>query len=155
MKEEFSPDGITALFEQAARLVHGQGFSGGLTPAQWAALRYFDEAPPFNRTMASLARFHGMTLAPVTRTVRTLMDKGYVERRPNPKSRRADLIIVNEEGKKVLETDPRSCLVEIIGNVSLEDRGALVRAMRIILDGLLKHSTSVVAETIPEDLERD
>ena len=83
------------------------------------------------------------------------MDKGYVERRPNPKSRRADLIIVNEEGKKVLETDPRSCLVEIIGNVSLEDRGALVRAMRIILDGLLKHSTSVVAETIPEDLERD
>ena len=63
MKNEISPAGVSALFEQASRLIHGLGFAEGLTPAQWVALRYFAEAPPFSRTMASLARYQGLTLA--------------------------------------------------------------------------------------------
>ncbi|MEI8395511.1 MAG: MarR family transcriptional regulator [Rhodospirillaceae bacterium] len=138
MKEEFSPEGITGLFEQASRLIHGARFSGGLTPAQWTALRYFAEAPPFSRTMASLARFQGLTLAPITRTVRTLMEKGLVDRHPNPRSKRADLIIVNKAGRQMLNQNPRAQIAEVIAKVPIENREVLVQSMRTILDGLLE-----------------
>jgi len=138
MKDEISPAGVSALFEQASRLIHGLGFAEGLTPAQWVALRYFAEAPPFSRTMASLARYQGLTLAPVTRTVRTLIDKGYVERHPNPRSKRADLVIVTASGKQLLESDPRARLVEIVSQVPPAEREMLARSMKVILDGLLE-----------------
>ena len=138
MKDHVSPAGVSALFEQASRLIHGLGFAGGLTPAQWVALRYFAEAPPFSRTMASLARYQGLTLAPVTRTVRTLIDKGYVDRHPNPRSKRADLVIVNPAGRKLLESDPRARLVDIIAQIPPDERETLARSMKTILDGLLE-----------------
>ncbi|CAK0752093.1 hypothetical protein CCP1ISM_4520001 [Azospirillaceae bacterium] len=108
-----------------------------MTPAQWTALRYFAEAPMSNRTMASLARFQGMTLAPVTRTVKNLVEKGYVDRYPNPKTRRADLMIVNDAGKQVLEADPRSQLIAVIAKVPPEYREHLVLSLRIVLEGML------------------
>ncbi|MEI6559774.1 MAG: MarR family transcriptional regulator [Rhodospirillaceae bacterium] len=153
MKEEFSPEGMTALFKQASRLIHGMGFSGGMTPAQWVALRYFADAPPFSRTMANLARFQGITLAPVTRTVRMLIDKGYVERHPNPRSRRADLIIVNKAGRKALEIDPTHKLVEIIASIPNEDRECLVRSMKTILDGMLEFGLAQFDESLLLKLE--
>ena len=148
MKEEFSPEGITALLEQASRLIHGSGFTGGMTPAQWTALRYFAEAPLSSRTMASLARFQGMTLAPVTRTVKNLIEKGYVDRHPNPRTRRADLIIVNETGQQVLETDPRSQLLSVIAKVPFEYREHLTLSIRIILEGMLAFGLPHIEEEL-------
>lgn len=153
MKDEFSPEGVSALFEQASRLLHGLGFAEGLTPAQWSALRYFSVAPPFSRTMANLARFQGLTLAPVTRTVRTLIDKGYVDRHPNPRSKRADLVIVTRAGKELLTRDPRSQLIEIMAKVPAEDREAMARTMRILLDGLLELGLPQFDESLLLDLE--
>ncbi len=138
MKEEFSPESMTALLEQASRLMHGARFASGLTPAQWTALRYFAEAPPFQKTMASLARFQGLTLAPVTRTVRTLMDKGLVDRHPNPRSKRADLIIVNKAGRQMLNQNPRAQIAEVLAKIPVEDRVVFVRSLRTTLDGLLE-----------------
>ena len=151
MKEEFTPEGITALFEQASRLIHGARFAEGLTPAQWTALRYFAEAPPFQRTMASLARFQGLTLAPVTRTVRTLMDKKLVDRHPNPRSKRADLIIVNKAGRQMLNQNPRAQIAEVIAKVPTEDREVLVRSMHTILDGLLELGLPQFDESLLQD----
>jgi len=147
MKDEFSPEGITTLFEQASRFIHGSGFAGGMTPAQWTALRYFAEAPLSNRTMASLARFQGMTLSPVTRTVKNLVEKGYVDRHPNPRTRRADLIIVNEAGKQVLQADPRSQLLSAITKVPPEYREPLALSLRIILEGMLTLGLSHMDES--------
>ena len=151
MKEEFTSEGITGLFEQASRLIHGARFAGGLTPAQWTALRYFAEAPPFQRTMASLARFQGLTLAPITRTVRTLMEKGLVDRHPNPRSKRADLIIVNKSGRQMLGQNPRAQIAEVIAKVPTEDREVLVRSMRTILDGLLELGLPQFDESLLQD----
>ena len=36
---------LAELVEQVNRIVYGLGFSGGVNPAQWAALRYFARAP--------------------------------------------------------------------------------------------------------------
>ncbi len=152
MKEEFSPEGVSALFEQSSRLIHGLGFAEGLTPAQWSAMRYFASAPPFSRTMANLARFQGLTLAPVTRTVRTLSEKGLLERRPNPRSKKADLVILTPAGKQLLKKDPRFQLTEIIAKLSFEDRAAMTGMMRVILDGLLELGLPQLDEELLNDL---
>lgn len=152
MKEEFSPEGVSALFAQSSRLIHSLGFAEGLTPAQWSAMRYFSSAPPFSRTMANLARFQGLTLAPVTRTVRTLIEKGYVERRPNPRSKKADLVILTPAGKELLKRDPRSQLSDIIAKLSAEDREAMTGMMRVILQGLLEIGLPQLDEELFNDL---
>ncbi len=152
MKEEFSPEAVSALMEQASRLIHSLGFAEGLTPAQWSAMRYFSSAPPFNRTMANLARFQGLTLGPVTRTVRTLMDKGYVERRPNPRSKKADLVILTPTGKEHLKKDPRSQLAGVISKLSIEDREAMIAKLRVIVHGLLEIGLPQLDEELFNDL---
>ncbi|MEI6986683.1 MAG: MarR family transcriptional regulator, partial [Rhodospirillaceae bacterium] len=70
MQAQISTVGIAALIERASRLVHSIGYAEGLYPAQWMALRFFTEAQPSARTTAGLARFQGMSLGPVARTVR-------------------------------------------------------------------------------------
>lgn len=93
---------------------HAAGHAEGLFPAQWVALRYFAEADAPARTVAALARFQGMSIAPVARSVRTLVDKGLLLRRPHPTQTRGDLIELSAAGRKLLVRDPRKLVVEAL-----------------------------------------
>ncbi len=124
------------MIEQVSRLTHSAGYAEGLYPAQWTALRFFSEAPPSARTTAGLARFQGMSLGPVARTVRTLVDKGLLARAANPLSRRADLIAVTNAGLALMQRDPRLSLSETIENMPMEQKVALAAALETLLYGL-------------------
>ncbi|MEI8393547.1 MAG: MarR family transcriptional regulator [Rhodospirillaceae bacterium] len=137
MQVQISAVGIAALIERASRLIHSIGYAEGLYPAQWTALRFFSEAPPSARTTAGLARFQGMSLGPVARTVRTLVEKGLLARAANPSSRRADLIAVTSAGQNILRRDPRAAVAETIETIPPDQRESLALAMEILLNGLL------------------
>jgi DNA-binding MarR family transcriptional regulator len=137
MQVQISTVGIAALIERASRLIHSIGYAEGLYPAQWTALRFFSEAPPSARTTAGLARFQGMSLGPVARTVRTLVEKGLLARAANPSSRRADLIAVTAAGQVLLKRDPRAAVAAAIETMPAEHREALASAMETLLHGLL------------------
>ena len=137
MQAQISTVGIAALIERASRLIHSIGYAEGLYPAQWTALRFFSEAPPSARTTAGLARFQGMSLGPVARTVRTLVEKGLLARAANPSSRRADLIAVTAAGQVLLKRDPRAAVAAAIETMPPEHREALASAMETLLHGLL------------------
>ena len=137
MQVRISSVGIAALIERASRLIHSIGYAEGLYPAQWTALRFFSEAPPSARTSAGLARFQGMSLGPVARTVRTLVEKGLLARAANPSSRRADLIAVTAAGQNLLKRDPRSAIAEAIETLPGDQRETLATAMETLLHGLL------------------
>ncbi len=137
MQVQISSVGIAALVERASRLIHSIGYAEGLYPAQWTALRFFSEAPPSARTTAGLARFQGMSLGPVARTVRTLVEKGLLARAANPSSRRADLIAVTSGGQTLLKRDPRAAVAGAVECMPLEQREALASAMESLLHGLL------------------
>ena len=137
MKLQVSSVGIAALIERASRLIHSIGYSDGLYPAQWVALRYFTNAAPSSRTTAALARFQGMSLGPVARTVRTLVDKGLLARAANPLSRRADLLAVTTAGHCVLKNDPRGSIAAAIEAMPLEHRESLALAMEMLIPSLL------------------
>ncbi|MEI6557911.1 MAG: MarR family transcriptional regulator [Rhodospirillaceae bacterium] len=137
MQVQISSVGVAALIERASRLIHSIGYAEGLYPAQWTALRFFSEAPPSARTTAGLARFQGMSLGPVARTVRTLVEKGLLARAANPSSRRADLIAVTAGGQALLRRDPRAAVAAAVETLPIEQREVLATAMEILLHGLL------------------
>ncbi len=137
MQVQISSVGVAALIERASRLIHSIGYAEGLYPAQWTALRFFTEAPPSARTTAGLARFQGMSLGPVARTVRTLVEKGLLARAANPSSRRADLIAVTSSGQVLLKCDPRAAVAAAVEKMPLEHREVLASAMETLLHGLL------------------
>ncbi len=128
--------GLASLIERLSRLFHSKGYSNGLYPAHWVALRFFAEATPSSRTTASLARFQGMSLGPVARTVRTLVDKGLLARAANPSSRRADLIAVTTAGRTLLNNDPRAIVATVIQDMPADEQETLANAIERLIEGM-------------------
>ncbi|SLN56023.1 MarR family winged helix-turn-helix transcriptional regulator [Oceanibacterium hippocampi] len=129
-----SESGIASLLEHLSRMIHSEGHTAGLYPAQWTALRYFARADQPSRTTAELSRFQGMRIGPVARTVRTLVEKGYLERRPNPRSKRADFLEVTPDGRALLEDDPLNNLASLLEQIPADEKRTFAEVLeRIIL----------------------
>ena len=127
-------DDLVTLLDQVSRLVYGISFTDGLFPAQWVALRYFHDAPEPARTLTALARFQKIHLAPVSRTVSTLVDKGLLSRRPHPGFKRGWLFDLTDDGRILLERDPlRQSLSPPIAAMAANERAMLGRLMKRII----------------------
>ena len=127
-------DDLVTLLDHVSRLVYGIGFADGLFPAQWVALRYFHDSPEPARTLTALARFQRIHLAPVSRTVSTLVDKGLLARRPHPGFKRGWLFDLTDEGRALLDHDPlRLILGPPIAGLAEDERAMLGRLMKRII----------------------
>ncbi|WP_042697311.1 MarR family winged helix-turn-helix transcriptional regulator [Azospirillum sp. B506] len=125
---------LVTLLDQVSRLVYGISFTDGLFPAQWVALRYFHDAPEPARTLTALARFQKIHLAPVSRTVSTLVDKGLLTRRQHPGFKRGWLFDLTEDGLTLLDRDPlRQSLSPPIAAMAENERAMLGRLMKRII----------------------
>jgi len=72
----------------------------GLSSALWQVLGAIDETP---LPVAQIARNMGLTRQSVRRTANVLMKKGFVEFQENPNHRRAKLVVLTKQGRKVLD----------------------------------------------------
>lgn len=79
---------------------------GGLTPAQQAALRYFDAANRFSRTVDGFAAYHVTTKSTASEIVSELDRRGLITRTPWPEDRRRVRIDLTGDGRALLEGDP-------------------------------------------------
>ncbi|WP_236784157.1 MarR family winged helix-turn-helix transcriptional regulator [Azospirillum humicireducens] len=146
-------DDLVTLLDQVSRLVYGIGFADGLFPAQWVALRYFHDSPEPARTLTALARFQRIHLAPVSRTVSTLVDKGLLARRPHPGFKRGWLFDLTDEGRALLDRDPlRQSLGPPIAGLAQDERAMLGRLMKRIITHM---QTGPVTEEKVEDRAED
>ncbi|SEP82790.1 DNA-binding transcriptional regulator, MarR family [Devosia sp. YR412] len=100
------PVALAELLELTARKLHSRGHAGGLFPAQWVALRYFANAPEALRTASDLARFQSLANGPVSRTVRTMLQKGFVAKAADQPKGRAELLELTGAGQALLQSDP-------------------------------------------------
>jgi DNA-binding MarR family transcriptional regulator len=128
---------VAQLIEQVGRCVHGDGYAGGLNPAQWAALRFFDRANRFSRTVGAFAAYHGSTRGTASQTVKSLVGKGCLRREPVPGDRRSVRLALTEQGRRMLERDPMRALVEAARALDGERRGALVDGLDRVLEQVL------------------
>jgi DNA-binding MarR family transcriptional regulator len=105
---------LATLIEQTARGIYEQRGPAHIHPVQWAALRFFARANRRARSVAGLARYLGVTLAPASRTVGALKKHGLVESMKDPGDARVSLISLTDAGKAVLTEDPIHGLARLL-----------------------------------------
>ena len=114
-------------------MLHSRGYAADLFPAQWAALRYFSRAPRAQCTASELARFQGLANGPVSRTVRTLVQKGLLTKAAEQPKGRAELLELTEHGRSMLEQDPTQAVEAAIREISANDRECFARSLELIM----------------------
>lgn len=124
---------LADLLELTARMLHSRGYAEDLFPAQWVALRYFARAQMELRTASELARFQGLANGPVSRTVRTLVQKGLLRKAEKQPKGRAELLELTETGAAYLEKDPATELAAALADLDALDQEALARALETVL----------------------
>jgi DNA-binding MarR family transcriptional regulator len=133
MQDHADLDVVARLVEQTSRSLHALGYGEDLFPAQWTALRYFDHAEPRQRTASALARFQGIATGPVTRTVRTLVTKGYLESVATMGRGAAKQLALTEAARDLLTRDPLRIVATALGDLPVDDRKILAGALQHVL----------------------
>jgi DNA-binding MarR family transcriptional regulator len=130
-----SDDGLSAarLIENLARTLHSHGHADGLYPAQWAALRYFAKAETPHDTAMSLANYQGLAFGSVARTVRTMIDKGFLRKDGSAGRGRAEKIALTDAGKALLKRDPLREVARALESLPSDQVDALVAGAEAIL----------------------
>lgn len=87
------------------RLVHGkvrsQAHTDLLLPPEFMALKYFEINP--GASLSDLAEFMRVRKPTVTPLMRRLMARGFLNRAPNNKDKRAFVVTLTESGRVVLK----------------------------------------------------
>lgn len=112
----------------------GAGYSGGLTPAQWAALRYLIRANRFSRTVSAFADFHATTRGTASQTMQRLVDTGLVRKDRSPIDGRSFALELTEEGRATLKVDPLNDVVDAVAGLSSSARARLVGTLKELVD---------------------
>lgn len=140
MRTENKPStrGLARLIEQVGKAAYNLGYTPGLNPAQWAALRYFDEATVERQTVTGFAQFQGTTKGTASQTVAALVRKGHLRRVADKQDRRVHRLVLTEEGLGVLKNDPLQELGRALEALSDDERWSLAVNMEKVLRELLK-----------------
>lgn len=138
-KRPISERAVAELIEQLGRCAYGEAFTEGLNPAQWTALRYFGRANRFSRMVSAFALYHGTTRGTASQTVKALVGKGYLRRRPVETDHRAFRLELTAKARKFLAQDPFGDLVSASGVLSPERRTAVVKGLKAILGCLVEN----------------
>ena len=106
---------------------------GGLTPSQLSVLASLSRQGPL--TLGDLAETEGVAAASISGIVGRLVDKGLVDRVPNPVDRRSTLVEMTEEGRKVLEkgrSERTAFLASRLERLGSDEREILAQAVAIL-----------------------
>lgn len=125
---------VAELVEQLARRASADAFSAGLNPAQWSALRYFERANRFSRTVSAFARYHGTTRGTASQTIRTLVTKGFLQRTPAESDQRSFRLDLTDRARRRLAVDPFATFVAAAGTLPREECATLARSLGKLLE---------------------
>ena len=129
---------LARLIEQIGKAAYNLGYTPGLNPAQWAALRYFDEAALDRRTVTGFAQFQGTTKGTASQTVAALVRKKILQRVCDNQDRRIYRLIITCKGKTFLKNDPLEDLRHALETLNQEERGALAVSVEKVLRQRMK-----------------
>ncbi len=129
---------VAELVEQLGHCACSDAFGAGLNPAQWSALRYFERANRFSRTVSAFAQYHGTTRGTASQTIRVLVQKGYLRRLPAMHDQRSFRLDLTERAQQELGSDPFTEFVSAAGTLPPEQCSALARGLRAMLEQVLE-----------------
>jgi DNA-binding MarR family transcriptional regulator len=128
---------IAEVMMHIGHIAESMGYSQGMKPSQWTALRYFARANPSQRTVSAFADFHATTRGAASQMVDVLVSKGLLTRTPVPEDRRVIRLQPTAEALKLLEDDPLREFADVIAGLPGDDRHRLAEILSALLRGLL------------------
>lgn len=123
-KAAATSEAVASMLVQIAGLAHSKGYTEGLKPSQWTALRYF-AAKDSVHTVSAFATHQGSTRGAASQMVEVLVSKGLLARSATPEDRRIVLLELTTEARKLLERDPLLIFASEIEALSHEDQHRL------------------------------
>jgi DNA-binding MarR family transcriptional regulator len=135
---KLSSRGLARLIEQVGKACYNLGYTPGLNPAQWAALRYFHESTTDRRTVTGFANFQGTTKGTASQTVAALVRKGFLRRVADKNDRRVHRLVLTPEGEELIERDPLKALAAAVEQLGEQERWALAVNMERVLRELIR-----------------
>lgn len=133
-----SAQAIAEVMLHIGHIADSMGYSHGLKPSQWTALRYFASANPSQRTVSSFADFHATTRGAASQTVEVLVGKGLLTRAPVPEDRRVIHLHPTPRALDLLQHDPMKQFAAVIAGLPDDERFSLADALSQVLRGLLE-----------------
>ena len=121
---------IAELIAHLGRIAGGDGEATGLTPVQWAALRYFTHANRFSRTPSGFAAFHGTTRGTASQVIKSLIARDYLTQARSPDDGRSVRLDPTDMAGAVAAKDPMTALVDAADALPPGVRGAFATALR-------------------------
>lgn len=109
---------LAELLLHLGRAAYAESAGGGLSAAQWAALRYFARANRFSRTVSDFAEFHATTRGTASQTVKSLVNRGLLERARSERDGRSVLFKLTQPARRQLRRDPFDALVRAAGHLN-------------------------------------
>ena len=105
----------------------------GLTPAQWAVLRYVARANRFSRTPSAFAAFHGTTRGTASQTIKSLETQAYLTRRRSEADGRSAQLDLTDKARAILTHDPLEALVRAADALPPGPRGHFSNGLQRML----------------------
>jgi DNA-binding MarR family transcriptional regulator len=112
------------------RIATGDGLVEGLTTAQWAALRYFDQANRFSRTPSAFAAFHATTRGTASQTIKSLETQGYLTRMRSENDRRSVRLVLTDKARGIIANDPLESLSRAADSLPPSIQGHFADALK-------------------------
>jgi len=132
-----SPQAIAEVMMHIGHIADSLGYTQGLKPSQWTALRYFAGANPSQRTVSAFADFHATTRGAASQMVEVLVGKALLVRVPVPEDRRVTQLHPTPRALELLRLDPLGEFADIIAELPSGDQYHLAETLTTLLRGLL------------------
>ena len=124
---------IAELILHLGRVASGDGLVGGLTPVQWAGLRYFARANRFSRMPSAFASFHGTTRGTASQTIKGLVADGYLKQSRSKTDGRSVRLDLTKKARALLKDDPLEALVRAADALPPGVRGSFSAVLQRLL----------------------
>ena len=124
---------IAELVVHLGRIASREALVEGLSPAQWAGVRYFARANRFSRTPSAFAAFHGTTRGTASQTIKSLETQAYLTRVRSQADGRSARLDLTDKARAILAHDPLEALVRAADALSLGARGHFANGLQRML----------------------
>ncbi len=115
------------------RIASREALMEGLTPAQWAVLRYFARANRFSRTPSAFAAFHGTTRGTASQTIKSLETQAYLTRTRSVADGRSTRLDLTDKARAILAHDLFEALVRAADALPPGARGHFANGLQRML----------------------
>ena len=124
---------MSVLMESIIRSAYTQRSPGDLLPLQWSILRYLHGCNAQHASISYLARFLGLTHAPISRSVSTLKKRDLVKSVQTPAAARGFALSLTQKGKIVLQDDPLKRVASAIGFLPEEQISCMAQGIEHLI----------------------